>query len=242
MKDLKLITIPNTPTAVNPELNDIMFTSVTTITGSADISTAIGALIEGKVLDITVNGVRSVPPIVFTNVLSAFDIITQINSNYVSTIAGIGANNTLVLFAQSIKINPGSSNALLGLVNYKTEVITSTNDVATVESTERKTQDIMKILMTSIGSIPAYPVYGSNLPNIAGQRNTDAVFSQISTSVISALSFLNAVETSAELSEQIGAIVSLQVSSGADAREILLNLVVNMRDGSTATVTMPTAM
>jgi len=108
-------------------------------------------------------------------------------------------------------------------------------DIATTEFVARKTQDILKILVTTFESVPAYPLYGSGLPDIIGTRRPDDLHERISDAVIEALSFLSAVESSTLPSERIARIVSLQVTDGDDARTVIIRLVVEMEDGSIAT-------
>lgn len=103
-----------------------------------------------------------------------------------------------------------------------------------IDSTTRKTQDIVKILLTSLESVGAYQQYGSLLPATIGQRKTDALYAQISSSVTSALAYLVAVEPSDAPDEQLASIQSLKVKNGTDARELLISLIVAMQDGSIA--------
>jgi hypothetical protein len=119
------------------------------------------------------------------------------------------------------------------------------NDFVSLNGTDRKRQDIIKILMTLIRSNLIYQNYGSLLPSLVGKRgNTqDPTFqSNISRSVTQALSYVQAMEISTDPSEQIDSIVSLTIAplqngSQTDARGVVLNLTILMKDGSTIQTT-----
>lgn len=105
-------------------------------------------------------------------------------------------------------------------------------EVVTVEGRQRMFQDIAKILLTRIGADAIFPTYGSEIPNLIGQRNID-VDSQISDSVVEALAFLTQVETSTEKDENIKSIKSLSVETiSGDPRQKLVRLTVTLTDGS----------
>lgn len=113
------------------------------------------------------------------------------------------------------------------------------NDFVTQEGVTRRTQDIIKILLTSTGSLPAFPSYGSSLPDLVGSRDNETLLEQIRDAVINAVAFAQAVDISTVSSERIAKIVSLQVKNGTDPRTKLIYLVVAMEDGSISTTKFP---
>ncbi len=113
------------------------------------------------------------------------------------------------------------------------------NDVILEKGTSRKTQDILKVLLTSTGNLPAYPTYGSSLPDLVGSRDDETLLDRIKDAVIGAVAFAQAVDTTTVPSERIAKIVSLQVKNGADPRTKLIYLVVAMEDGSISTTRFP---
>jgi phage baseplate assembly protein W len=115
----------------------------------------------------------------------------------------------------------------------------ATYDIQVLQGVERKTQDIVKILLTSIGSNPVYPTYGSELPNIPGKRSTDATNDLILESIIKALGFVQAIETSIRPDERVKRIMSLYVEPGKDPRVKIIRLLVEMENGSIADTSVP---
>ena len=112
-------------------------------------------------------------------------------------------------------------------------------DLKLIDGASRKTQDIIKILLTRLGANPVYPTYGSELPNVFGKRATPAVNDTILESIVKALGFVQAIETSTIPSERVKRIMSLFVEDGADARTKIIRLLVEMEDGSIADTSVP---
>ena len=83
--------------------------------------------------------------------------------------------------------------------------------VVMVGGPARKFQDIAKILITQMGADSVIPSYGSDLPKIKAQPANDDVGTQVSDSVVAALSFLVQVETSPLPDENIKSIQALSV-------------------------------
>jgi len=101
-----------------------------------------------------------------------------------------------------------------------------------VDGSKRKFQDIAKILLTRIGSDPIFPTYGSDIPNVIGER-AELVEGRVSDSVLEALSFLIEVEKSTAPNENIKSIKSLSVSTPAsEPRQLDVLLSVILTDGS----------
>jgi phage baseplate assembly protein W len=113
-------------------------------------------------------------------------------------------------------------------------------DLKTVEGVTRKTQDIIKILLTSLGANPVYPTYGSELPNVVGRRATADVTEVILDSIIRALGFVQAIETSTNPAERVKRIISVYVADAPDdPRTRVIRILVAMEDGSIADTSVP---
>lgn len=102
-------------------------------------------------------------------------------------------------------------------------------DVVMVEGHARKFQDIAKILLTRFGADSAFPTYGSQIPNVVGNRAID-VDALVSDGVVESIAFLAEVETSPRSDETIVAIRSLEVSSAGDPRQLNVKLDVALQD------------
>jgi hypothetical protein len=101
-----------------------------------------------------------------------------------------------------------------------------------LEGPARKFQDIAKILITRIGSDSVIPTYGSQIPNVMGQRAID-VNDKLTDGVIEAMAFLVEVEQSTEPDENIAGIRSLKVETPrSEPRERDVNLDVDLQDGT----------
>ena len=112
------------------------------------------------------------------------------------------------------------------------DLLFANGDVVMVEGSKRKFQDIAKILLTRIGSDPIFPTYGSDIPNVSGER-AELVEDRVSDSVLEALSFLIEVEKSTAPNENIKSIKSLSVSTPAsEPRQLDVLLSVILTDGS----------
>ena len=113
-------------------------------------------------------------------------------------------------------------------------------DLVTVDGQYRKAQDVVKILVTAQQSNPVYPLYGSTLSSIPGTRKVDEeVTDLVREAVIQCLGFVQAIETSPKTSERVLRIISLQVEDGADPREIIIRLVVELEDGNVIQTLFP---
>jgi len=112
------------------------------------------------------------------------------------------------------------------------DLLFADGDVVMVDGSKRKFQDIAKILLTRIGSDPIFPTYGSDIPNVIGER-AELVEGRVSDSVLEALSFLIEVEKSTAPNENIKSIKSLSVSTPAsEPRQLDVLLSVILTDGS----------
>ena len=111
-------------------------------------------------------------------------------------------------------------------------------DIVLIDGVERKTQDILKALMTAQGSNLIFASYGTAWPSI-GSRIAPTNADSIANSVSQTLGYLQAMETSAVPSERLQSIVSLTVVPGSDPRSYVLRLIVSMEDGSIATTHIP---
>lgn len=111
-------------------------------------------------------------------------------------------------------------------------------DLAVIDGVVRKTQDILKILLTQIGSNLIYVNYGSDLQQV-GKRSTSQIAEDISNSITQAMGYLQAMETSNSPSERLKRIVTLNVVDGPDPRTKIIRLIVEMEDGSIATTNVP---
>jgi len=112
------------------------------------------------------------------------------------------------------------------------DLLFADGDVVMVDGSKRKFQDIAKILLTRIGSDPIFPTYGSDIPNVSGER-AELVEGRVSDSVLEALSFLIEVEKSTAPNENIKSIKSLSVSTPAsEPRQLDVLLSVILTDGS----------
>jgi len=106
-------------------------------------------------------------------------------------------------------------------------------DLVMVEGRQRKFQDISKILLTRIGSDAVFPTYGSNIPNIIGERLIGDVEGRVTDSVIEAISFLVEAEKSTLPNENIKSIQSLSVKvPESEPRQLDVLLSVILTDGS----------
>jgi hypothetical protein len=114
-------------------------------------------------------------------------------------------------------------------------------DLLLLDGVRRKTQDILKILLTRVTANLIFPNYGSELPNVVGSRATLDVVDRISDSIVKAMGYLQAMETSTKPDERLKRILYLNVVDGADPREKVIRLIVEMEDGSTATTNVPLA-
>lgn len=111
-------------------------------------------------------------------------------------------------------------------------------DLYLVDGVLRKTQDILKILLTEIGTNLIYENYGSDLQKV-GKRATAQVAEDIGNSIAQAMGYLQAVETSTKPDERLKRIVTLNVVDGPDPRTKIIRLIVEMEDGSIATTNVP---
>ncbi len=111
-------------------------------------------------------------------------------------------------------------------------------DLAVIDGVTRKTQDILKILLTQIGSNLIYTNYGADLQKV-GKRATAQVAEDISNSISQAMGYLQAMESSNSPSERLKRIVTMNVVDGSDPRTKIIRLIVEMEDGSIATTNVP---
>ena len=111
-------------------------------------------------------------------------------------------------------------------------------DLMVIDGVSRKTQDILKILLTEVGTNLIYTNYGSDLQQV-GKRATSQVAEDISASIVRSMGYLQAIETSNVPSERVKRIVTLNVVDGPDPRTKIIRLIVEMEDGSIATTEVP---
>ena len=104
-------------------------------------------------------------------------------------------------------------------------------DVIMVEGHERKFQDVAKILLTRVGSDSIIPTYGSQIPNIVGNRAIN-VEEKLTDGIVEAMAFLVQVEESNKPSEIITGIKSLTVETPpSDPRQRTVKLDLSLSDG-----------
>lgn len=137
--------------------------------------------------------------------------------------------------------------AFLASPNPRVAVSPDDNDIAfangeavTVEGPARKFQDIAKILLTRIGADPVFPTYGSEIPNVVGNRAIGAD-DKITDGVLEAMAFLVEVEESTRPDENITGIRSLKVETPpSEPRQRNVKLDVALADGSTVQTSLRT--
>lgn len=99
-------------------------------------------------------------------------------------------------------------------------------DIVTISGTARKTQDVIKALVTTKGSNLAYPNYGSDFSKSIGARAADTVNNgDISDSISEAMGYLKRMETSTDPHEQLRR-VSASINLTSQPQERQVNLVV----------------
>jgi hypothetical protein len=121
---------------------------------------------------------------------------------------------------------------------YLNDIQVENYDLARIDGIKRKTQDILKILLIEIGTNLIYRNYGSDLQKV-GKRATAQVAEDISSSIVQAMGYLQAIETSDKPDERLKRIVTLNVVDGPDPRTKIIRLIVEMEDGSRATTNVP---
>lgn len=137
-----------------------------------------------------------------------------------------------------LRLFPVQTGALYAAADNDLEI--ESYDIVKLSGTARRTQDIIKILTTTVQSNPAYPTYGSYLSATIGNRDQEEIIKEkIKNSIVQAMSFLNNIENSGVPSEQLDSIVSLVIEKDKDPRAYIINLVVSMKDGSTAETQIP---
>lgn len=91
--------------------------------------------------------------------------------------------------------------------------IDTSNDMFTVDGTDRLSQDIVKILITERGTNPELPLYGSNIQSLIGQK-MDPTFlqGQLVNEITDCLLILQALnQFNPDLDQQIQLLQSVQV-------------------------------
>lgn len=127
---------------------------------------------------------------------------------------------------------------LLAAPNPEVAISPDANDIlfldgepVTLEGKERKFQDIAKILLTRFGSDSVFPTYGSQIPNVIGNRAID-VENPVTDGVVEAMAFLKRVEKSQRADETITGIRSLKVATDpSDPRQLNVKLDVALQNG-----------
>lgn len=107
-----------------------------------------------------------------------------------------------------------------------------TNDLAILDGTDRLSQDIVKILITTRGTNLLFPLYGANLQTLIGQKmDVQFLQGQILTEVKDALIILQAInQNNPDLDQQIQTLQSIQVDLSSST-QITIQLVVVTKSG-----------
>jgi phage baseplate assembly protein W len=107
-------------------------------------------------------------------------------------------------------------------------------DMVTITGIEKLRQNIAKILMTKQGTNNIFPGFGSQLENIVNNRVMDDpnVQKDIINAIVYAFTYLNQIDDSAETSEKIDTIKSIDISTNIlDGRQLLIKINVTNQDG-----------
>jgi hypothetical protein len=119
------------------------------------------------------------------------------------------------------------------------DVLFADGDLVTIDGPSRVFQEIAKILLTQQGADPIIPTYGSTVGAILATDFTADTPQDVANSVVEALSFLVAAETSTAADENIQSIQTLNVQqSQQDPREVDVSLIVTLQSGDTVEVSM----
>lgn len=103
-------------------------------------------------------------------------------------------------------------------------------DLATVDLSDRVSQDITKILLTETGTLP-YPNYGAGLSTyIYRTFNSIDILDQVQKAILSAIYYLIFREPSANPAERIGSIDDISVSY--DDRTIVSDISLTTEKGA----------
>lgn len=91
--------------------------------------------------------------------------------------------------------------------------IDASNDLYTIDGTDRLSQDIVKILITERGTNPELPLYGSNLQSLIGQKMDPSFLQgQIVNEITDCLLILQALnQLNPDLDQQIKLLQTVQV-------------------------------
>ena len=123
----------------------------------------------------------------------------------------------------------------LAVAAERNDIVLNGNEFVTIEDAPRKVQDVIKALITQVGSNNVYPNYGSRLPSLPGTRK-DANFTEaVADSVLYTMGYLQANEESTKPSERIRRIISLNLDTTTDPLSVMLILALELEDGSSLT-------
>jgi len=116
----------------------------------------------------------------------------------------------------------GSDGTFFGINN---DVVISNHDIVLVDSTEKISQDLIKILSTVRGSHPLFISYGSALGNIINQRNTEKFRSDLKREIIYAVEWIQKMNINETIN--IDSIDSVNIEEGPNYYNIVLTVKLN---------------
>lgn len=111
------------------------------------------------------------------------------------------------------------------------DLVIENHDIKTVEGPRRKTQDVVKIMITRQGENLIYPSYGALLQAVQGARNTVDIGEKLADGTKEAMAWLREMEESNDPSERLFRIVSLRLDNTASPNEKILRMVVELENG-----------
>lgn len=115
------------------------------------------------------------------------------------------------------------------------------NNIITLQGTAKLAQEIMKILLTPIGTVAADLNYGTTLSTVIGSKLTTEMYAEVQTEVINALIHLNELNidnpNSDEVIETIDVVRTVAVAG--EPRQMNIQVSITTESGLPVTVTVP---
>lgn len=101
---------------------------------------------------------------------------------------------------------------------------------------DRSIQDLVKGILTQIGTNNLAPNYGTSVHSLLNSRNTGQITTQLLSQLRSLLGYLGSFNANDPLSERIDEVISIKTKQ--ELQSISLEITLRTGSGSTATVTL----
>ena len=115
------------------------------------------------------------------------------------------------------------------------------NNIIMLDGTTKLAQEMMKILLTPLGSAAYDPNYGTSLSTSIGNKLDSSAYAEIQTEVINALIHLNELNLDNPNSDEVIETIDVvrAVASLTDPRQINIQVSVTTESGKSVAITVP---